>query len=93
LRQVFRKLPVRCLPENIPVKIEHDVTELGLGEHVSVQDLGLPEGVVVRYEPTRTIAAVVAPEKAPAEAEEAQPGAAAAPAAEAPAEAAPTTGT
>src|SRR5690606_21037008 len=28
LRQVFRLLPVRCLPERIPVKITHDVTEL-----------------------------------------------------------------
>jgi large subunit ribosomal protein L25 len=94
LRQVFRKLPVRCLPERIPVKIEHDVTELALGEHVQVQELTLPEGVAIRYEPTRTVAGVVAPEKAPAEAEAAAaPGAAAAPAAEAPAEAAESSGT
>jgi large subunit ribosomal protein L25 len=80
LRQIFRKLPVRCLPAKIPVKIQHDITELGLDEHVHVEHLTLPEGVSVRLAPARTIAAVVT-EKVRPEEEEA---AAAAPAAAAP---------
>ena len=44
LHVVFRKLPVRCLPDKIPVKISYDVTELELDGHVGAKDLPLPEG-------------------------------------------------
>jgi large subunit ribosomal protein L25 len=67
LRQVFRKLPIRCLPEKIPVKISYDVTALGLDGHVAVRDLGLPEGVKVRLPPERTLIAIVKEKQAPEE--------------------------
>lgn len=70
LHQVYRKLPIRCLPEKIPVKIEYDVTELELDDHIAVRDLALPEGVVVRLDESRTVAGVVT-EKKKAEEEEA----------------------
>lgn len=63
LRIVHRNLPVRCLPDRIPVKLEADVTHLELGQHVATQDLKLPEGVTVRLLPEQTLIAVVAPEK------------------------------
>ena len=63
LRIVHRLVPVRCLPDRVPVKIEADVTALELGEHVATQDLKLPEGVTVRLSPEQTLIAVVAPEK------------------------------
>jgi large subunit ribosomal protein L25 len=63
LRVVHRTVPVRCLPDRIPVKIEADVTHLELGQHVSTQELKLPEGVSVRLPPEQTLIAVVAPEK------------------------------
>jgi large subunit ribosomal protein L25 len=83
LRQVFRKIPVRCLPNLIPVKIVHDVTTLELDGHVAAKDLGLPEGVTVRLPPGQTVIAVVTEKQAPDEAEEeaAKAAAAAAPAA------------
>jgi large subunit ribosomal protein L25 len=59
LRQVFRALPVRCLPEHIPVKLVHDVTELDIDQHVHAEDLQLPEGVVIELAPKRTVAGVV----------------------------------
>jgi large subunit ribosomal protein L25 len=59
LRQVFRKLPIRCLPGLIPVKIVHDVTALGLDGHVATKDLALPEGVSVRLPAEQTVASVV----------------------------------
>lgn len=71
LRQVFRKLPVRCLPEQIPVKLVHDVTSLGLDDHIATRDLNLPEGVKVRLAPEQTLIAIVK-EKQAAE-EEATP--------------------
>ena len=90
LRQVFRKLPIRSLPNNIPVKIVHDVTALDLDGHVATKDLNLPEGVSVRLPDEQTVASIVT-EVVRAEEETAAPGApaggAAAPAkADAPAE-------
>jgi large subunit ribosomal protein L25 len=63
LRQVYRRLPIRCLPEQIPTVIEHDVTALNLGDHVKTSDLTLPAGVTVRLPADQTVAGVVAPEK------------------------------
>lgn len=77
LRIVFRSLPIRCLPEKIPTKIEHDVTNVGLNEAVHASDLKLPEGVKVRFPPEQTVASVVAPEREKAD----EAAAAAAPAA------------
>jgi len=76
LHVVFRRLPVRCLPEHIPVKVSYDVTEMELDAHVAAKDLPMPEGVSLRLAPNQTVLAVVS-EKAQGE-EEAVPGAAAA---------------
>jgi large subunit ribosomal protein L25 len=86
VRVVYRTVPVRCLPDRIPVKIEIDISHLALGEHVSTQDLKLGEGVTVRLPAEQTLIAVVTPEKDRAEdvastAAAAAPGAPGAPAA------------
>jgi large subunit ribosomal protein L25 len=75
LRIVHRTVPVRCLPDRIPVKLEADVSHLELGQHVSTQDLKLPEGVTVRLAPEQTLIAVVAPEKEVEEVAAVAPGA------------------
>jgi len=76
LRQVYRTIPVRCVPDRIPLKIETDVTELKLGDATATKDLKLPEGVEVRLPAEQTLVSVVAPEKDRSE-ETAAPGAAA----------------
>lgn len=63
VRLVYRTLPVRCLPDRIPLKVETDVTALDLGDHIAPKDLKLPEGVEVRLPENQTLVAVVAPEK------------------------------
>jgi large subunit ribosomal protein L25 len=83
LRQVYRMLPVRCLPGVIPVKVEADVTHLELGEHIATKDVKLPEGVTARLPAEQTLIAVVTPEKEKVE-EEPVPGAVAAVAGAAP---------
>lgn len=88
LSQPFRVLPVRCLPEKIPVQLEADVTDLGLNESFKTSQLKLPEGVSVRLPAEQTVVAVVAPEKR-GEEEVAAPAAGAAPAAAAAGKAAP----
>jgi large subunit ribosomal protein L25 len=63
LRQVFRTVPVRCVPDRIPLKLECDVTNLELGEAIHTQDIQVPEGVEIRLPAEQTVVAVVAPEK------------------------------
>lgn len=63
LRVVYRMLPIRCLPSQIPLKVEADVTHLELGEHIATKDLKLPAGVEPRVAAEQTLIAVVAPEK------------------------------
>jgi len=63
LRQVYRTLPVRCVPDRIPVKLEVDVTHLKLGEAVSAQELKLDAGISIRLAAEQTIVSVVAPER------------------------------
>lgn len=55
VRQVFLKLPVRCLPANIPAKLTHDVSGLDVEDTVMVSELTLPEGVTVRLRPSQTV--------------------------------------
>jgi large subunit ribosomal protein L25 len=83
LRQVFRRVPVRCLPELIPVKIVYDVTGLDLDGVVPAKGLPLPEGVSVRLPPEQTVIAIVTEKQTAEEETTGQPaaGAAAAPAA------------
>jgi len=78
LRQVYRTVPVRCLPDRIPLKIEVDISHLELGDSLHADKLPLAEGVSVRLPPEQTVIAVVAPEKdRSAEEAAAVPGAAA----------------
>lgn len=63
LHQIFRKLLVRCRPAQIPVKLVHDVSEIGLDQAAHVKDLKLPEGVEVLLPPERTFAAVYTAKK------------------------------
>ncbi len=81
VRQVFRTLPVSCLPDRIPLKIEVDISHLKLNEHVSTQDLKLDDGVTVRLPAEQTLVAIVTPEKEKIEAVVAPVAGAAAPAA------------
>lgn len=76
LQQVFRKIPVRCLPEKIPALLEIDVTDIGLNESAKASAIKLPDGVKVRLGDDQTVAVVTAPERVTEE--EAKPAAAAA---------------
>lgn len=77
LRQVFRVLPIRCLPTQVPQKLELDVTSLKQNESAKVSDLVLPEGVSVRLPANQSIVTVMeaASETAEAGAEGAAPAA------------------
>ncbi len=63
LQQVFRRIPIRALPEKIPVSVEVDVTELDMNESLKASQIKLPEGVTVRLPAEQTVIVVAAPEK------------------------------
>ncbi len=57
---VLREVPVRCAPERIPARIEHDVTEVGIGDIVHVKDVDPGEGVEILLPPEQTLYSVAA---------------------------------
>lgn len=67
----IREVHIECLPNQIPDKIDVDVTALGSHEFLCVRDLQLPEGVKVLEDPERNIVGVThaKAEAAPAEGE------------------------
>lgn len=72
LNQVYRALRVKCRPGDVPVKLTHDITEVGLDEVVAVKDMQLPEGVTVQLPADRTIAGVYANKRLKEETEESE---------------------
>jgi len=81
--QVFRNIPVECLPDRIPSHVDMDLHNLELGHHVTVADIVLPEGVKVALPGAQSVFTVTMPkaEKVVTAAEEGAAGdAAAAPA-------------
>lgn len=63
LQQSSRTLNVSCLPNNIPTKIEADVTNLNINDSLHVSDIKLPEGVSIVGSIDYTLAVCVPPEK------------------------------
>jgi large subunit ribosomal protein L25 len=81
LNHVLRRAEVLCLPNQVPAKIDADVTPLKIGESLHLSDLKLPEGVKLTSHHDEAIALVSEPDAAPVEDAAATPAAAAAPAA------------
>jgi large subunit ribosomal protein L25 len=84
LQQIYRRIPVRSLPDRIPASIDIDISELDIGDSLKVHQLALPEGVTVLLSDDQTIVVVNAPEKAGADEEAAQAAASGAAAAASP---------
>jgi large subunit ribosomal protein L25 len=58
---VNHSLEIRCLPGDLPSEIVADVSQLGLGDHLSVKDLSISDQIEVLDDPDTVIATVVAP--------------------------------
>lgn len=57
---VLTEVEVRCLPEDIPSRIEVDVTDLDIGDSIHIGDLA-QEGVAFTSAPGQTLVTVVPP--------------------------------
>jgi len=63
LETMLRTIRVACLPRNLPEVITVDVSHLGIGESVHVNELQLPEGVTVSNPPELPVFSVFAPKE------------------------------
>lgn len=62
LQHILREAEIRCLPLDIPNLIEVDVSQLEIGDSISVGEIKAPEGVEITSEPEEMIVLVAAPE-------------------------------
>jgi large subunit ribosomal protein L25 len=61
LSLVLHELEISCLPTSIPQSIDADVSELAIGDVLTVRDLVAPEGVRILNDPGQAIATVSPP--------------------------------
>jgi large subunit ribosomal protein L25 len=61
LSLVMHEVEVSCLPTNIPERIDADVTNLAIGDVLTVADLRPPEGVRIINDPGQAVATVSPP--------------------------------
>ena len=61
LEMILREVQVSCLPGNIPAMLEADVTNLHIGDVLTVRDLKAPEGVRILNDPGQAVATVAPP--------------------------------
>ncbi|MBZ4688233.1 MAG: large subunit ribosomal protein [Clostridia bacterium] len=61
LQHGAREIDIRCLPINIPEHVEADISDLGIGDNLTVADLDLGEGIEILSEEDTILATVIAP--------------------------------
>jgi large subunit ribosomal protein L25 len=61
LDQPLREITVSALPDSLPDLIEVDVSELGIGDSLTVADVTAGPGVTITSDPETVVASVVAP--------------------------------
>ncbi|MBI4594546.1 MAG: 50S ribosomal protein L25 [Candidatus Rokubacteria bacterium] len=61
LNIVLHEIEVSCLPQNIPARIDADVTALMIGDVLTIADLRAPEGVRVLNDPAQAVVTVAPP--------------------------------
>lgn len=70
LQIIRRELEVWCLPNKIPEEIVIDVSHLGIGDSIHIEEVPADEGVEYPHEVDFTVIAVASPAMEPAEEEE-----------------------
>ncbi|MCY3590204.1 MAG: 50S ribosomal protein L25 [Acidobacteria bacterium] len=74
LEFITREVSVICLPGDIPVSIELDVSALHIGQHVEAGELVLPDAVTLNDEESKVIVSVAAARVVEEEEEEPEEG-------------------
>lgn len=66
----LREVEVRCLPTQIPDSIPLYVSELNIGDSLTIADLDVPSGIEIQHESDEVIVSVAAPRMQPVEEDE-----------------------
>jgi large subunit ribosomal protein L25 len=59
LDHVAREILVECLPDNLPERIEVDVSNLRLGEAIHIRDIEFPAGVKPAENPDKVVLTII----------------------------------
>ena len=59
----LRKVEIECLPSQVPESLKVDLSNLKIGDNITVGEIQLPEGVEVLTKSDRIVAALVPPAK------------------------------
>lgn len=70
IEQIINELQVQCAPDDIPESIEINVSEMGMGTTLHLNEVVVPEGVEILDDLERTVLSIVAPRSITAEEEE-----------------------
>ncbi len=60
------EIEVQCLPSQVPDHVKAEVSEVAIGEHITVGQLKVPEGVTVLTDPEDVVLTILAPRLAAA---------------------------
>lgn len=63
LEHFLREVEVECLPTQIPNQIEHEITQMKIGDTLHVKDLAVPTGARLLSDPDGVIASVLTPKE------------------------------
>ena len=70
IEHLLREVKIECLPSNIPLNIEVDISSLNIGDLVNIKDLLIPSGVKVVNHPEERVVTMLHPTKIEEEVEE-----------------------
>jgi large subunit ribosomal protein L25 len=63
LQTEIHEVMVRCMPNKLPGSIEIDISQLNIGEHLSVSDLNVPKDVEILTDPEAVLVTILAVQK------------------------------
>jgi large subunit ribosomal protein L25 len=69
LEQVTRELNIQALPNDIPESIVHDVSEMQIGDTLTLESVSMGEGVTLLDDPHETVIATLTPPRLQSETE------------------------
>lgn len=64
LDPVMTELQVQCAPDNIPDRIDIDVSNMHLGDILHIHEIVLPQGVTPLSEPEQVVVSILSPQLA-----------------------------
>jgi len=70
VEHLLREVNIECLPRNIPLNIEIDISSLDIGDFVNIKDLAVPSGVKIVNNPEERVVTVLHPIRVEEEVEE-----------------------